>query len=147
MDALLLPAEGGGGDERRGAEGGPVPRRGEVSAAGVFSDGQIFPGTVAGSAKGAGSYFPGPGPLFVPFTVFLAGLVMLIYARLFGDELIPVGSRAARRDLGPGADRAALGAPTFNPAPLFNQQRANTAEIYQPPSVTENTTKLLDNDS
>ena len=30
---------------------------------------------------------------------------------------------------------------------LFNQQRANTAEIYQPPSVTENTTRLLDKDS
>ena len=36
-------------------------------------------------------------------------------------------------------ERRALGAPQFNPAPLFNQQRANTAEIYQPPSVTENT--------
>src|SRR5829696_5238990 len=31
-----------------------------------------------------------PIPLFVPFTVFLTGLVMLVYARLFGDELIQV---------------------------------------------------------
>ena len=89
----------------------------------------------------------GPGPLFVPFTVFLTGLVMLVYARLFGDELLPVRGSSARRDLGPGGDRPALGAPQFTPAPLFNQQRANTAEIYQPPSVTENTTKLLDKDS
>jgi hypothetical protein len=89
----------------------------------------------------------GPGPLVIPFTVFLAGLVMLVYARLFGDDLVPVHSGASRRDLGAGSDRPALGAPQFNPAPLFNQQRANTAEIYQPPSVTENTTKLLDKES
>jgi hypothetical protein len=48
---------------------------------------------------------------------------------------------------GSAGDRPALGEPTFTPAPLFNQQRANTGEIYQPPSVTENTTKLLDKDS
>ncbi|MBV9925445.1 MAG: zinc-ribbon domain-containing protein [Acidobacteria bacterium] len=90
----------------------------------------------------------GPVPLFVPFTVFLTGLVMLVYARLFGDELIPVSHRGARdRDLSAGAERQALGAAQFTPAPLFNQPRANTAEIYQPPSVTENTTKLLDKDS
>ncbi|MFL6333796.1 MAG: zinc-ribbon domain-containing protein [Pyrinomonadaceae bacterium] len=89
----------------------------------------------------------GPGPLFVPVTVFLAGFAMLLYARLFGDELIRVQSRSSRRDLGAGSERPALGAPQFNPAPLFNQQRANTAEIYQPPSVTENTTRLLDKDS
>ena len=82
-----------------------------------------------------------PVPLFVPLTVFLTGLVWVVYARLFGEELIRVNSRAG---LGPGADRAALGEPQFVPAPLFNQQRGNTAEIYQPPSVTENTTKLLD---
>ena len=89
----------------------------------------------------------GPVPLFVPFTVFLAGLVMLVYARLFGDELIPARQRTSNRDLGAAGDRPALGAAQFTPAPLFNQQRANTAEIYQPPSVTENTTKLLDKDS
>jgi hypothetical protein len=88
-----------------------------------------------------------PVPLFVPFTLFLTGLVMIVYARLFGDELIPVHYGAGRRDLAAGAERPALGAPQFTPAPLFNQQRANTAEIYQPPSVTENTTKLLDKDS
>jgi hypothetical protein len=88
-----------------------------------------------------------PVPLFVPFTVFLAGLVVLVYSLLFGDELIRLPGRAGHRDLGGVGERPGLGAPTFTPAPLFNQQRANTAEIYQPPSVTENTTKLLDKDS
>jgi hypothetical protein len=86
----------------------------------------------------------GPAPLFVPLTVFLSGLVMLVYALLFGDDLLPLRGRAG---LGPGADAPALGAPQFTPASHFNHQRANTAEIYQPPSVTENTTKLLDKDS
>jgi hypothetical protein len=86
-----------------------------------------------------------PGPLFVPLTVFLAGLVWLIYARLFGDDLIHV-HHAPRMDLHPGAERPALGAPQFVPASLFNQQRVNTSEIATPPSVTENTTTLLDKD-
>lgn len=88
-----------------------------------------------------------PGPLIVPFMILLAGLATLVYARLFSDHTVPVKGRAARKDLGAGADHPALGAPQFVPASLFNQQRANTAEIYQPPSITENTTKLLDKDS
>ena len=89
----------------------------------------------------------GPVPLFVPFTVFLTGLVILVYSLLFGEELIPTRGEAARRDLNAVADRPALGAQQFTPASLFAQQRANTAEIVNPPSVTENTTKLLDRDS
>lgn len=85
-----------------------------------------------------------PGPLFVPLTVFLAGLVWLVYARMFGDDLIHVHHPAPRVDLSPGAEKPALGAPQFIPASLFNQQRVHTSEIAQPPSVTENTTTLLD---
>jgi hypothetical protein len=88
-----------------------------------------------------------PVPLFVPLTVFLTGLVMLVYSRLFGDELIHVHRRTSRRDPEPAAGRPALGASQFVPASSFGRQRANTAEIVQPPSVTENTTKLLDSDS
>lgn len=88
-----------------------------------------------------------PGPLLLVLTAGLAGLAWLVFSWLFNDNVMPVKSRASRKDLVAGPDRPALGAPTFTPAPLFNQQRANTAEIYQPPSVTENTTKLLDKDS
>src|SRR5215213_9090465 len=41
----------------------------------------------------------GPGPLFVPLTVFLAGLVVLVYSLLFGDELIPARQPASDRNL------------------------------------------------
>ena len=88
-----------------------------------------------------------PGPLLLVLTAGLAGLAWFVYSWLFGDNVLPVGKDAARRDLSAAGDRPALGAPTFAPAPLFNRQRADTAEIYQPRSVTENTTKLLDNDS
>jgi hypothetical protein len=96
---------------------------------------------------GLGILVDNPIPLFVPFMVFLTGLVMVVYSLLFGDELIQLPQRAGHRDLGGAGDRPSLGAAQFNPAPLFNQQRNNTAEIYQPPSITENTTKLLDKDS
>jgi hypothetical protein len=88
-----------------------------------------------------------PGPLLLVCTTFLAGLAWMVYSWLFSDNVLPVGKGARRKDLGAAGDRPALGAPQFTPAPLFNQQRANTAEIYQPQSVTENTTKLLDTDS
>ena len=88
-----------------------------------------------------------PGPLLLVMTGGLAGLLWLVYSWLFNDNVVPVGKGARRKDLSAAADRPALGSPHFTPAPLFNQQRANTAEIYQPPSVTENTTKLLDKDS
>jgi zinc ribbon protein len=88
-----------------------------------------------------------PGPLLLVLTGGLAGLLWMVYSWLFNDNVVPVGKGARGRDLGAAGDRPALGAPQFTPAPLFNQQRANTAEIYQPPSITENTTKLLDKDS
>lgn len=88
-----------------------------------------------------------PGPLLLVCTAFLAGLAWLVYSWLFGDNVLPVGKDAARRDLGAAGDRPALGAPQLTPAPLFNRQSADTGEIYRPPSVTENTTKLLDKDS
>jgi hypothetical protein len=88
-----------------------------------------------------------PGPLLLVLTAGLAGLAWLVFSWLFNDNVVPVGKDAERRDLGAAGERPALGAQQFNPAPLFDRQRANTAEIYQPPSVTENTTKLLDKDS
>ena len=89
-----------------------------------------------------------PGPLLLVLTGGLAGLAWLVFSWLFNDNTVPVADRKSRkRDLAAAAERPALGAPQFTPAPFFNQQRANTAEIYQPPSITENTTKLLDKDS
>jgi hypothetical protein len=89
--------------------------------------------------------FDSPVPLFVPFTVFLLGLVWLVYSRLFGDDLVHVHRPTSRNDLKAGGVKPGLSAPQFVPASLFKQQRVNTSEIA-PPSVTENTTTLLNKD-
>ncbi|MET0650557.1 MAG: zinc ribbon domain-containing protein [Pyrinomonadaceae bacterium] len=90
-----------------------------------------------------------PGPLLLVLTGGLAGLLWLVYSWLFNDNVLPVGKAAARRDLAAAGDRPALGAPPFVPTASFGrqQQRVHTAEIVQPPSVTENTTRLLDKNS
>ena len=88
-----------------------------------------------------------PGPLVVPLLMFLTGVAWWAYFRLFGDDSTHAAQQTSRRDLKAGAEKPSLNAPQFTPASLFNQPRANTAEIVQPPSVTENTTKLLDKES
>jgi hypothetical protein len=91
-----------------------------------------------------------PGPLIIPFTLFLVGVLRMLYVRLFGEDFLPV-----RRGHSPAQvaaytppqqqQRAAL--PPSQSAPVAGpfQPRATTAEIAQPPaSVTEHTTRLLD---
>lgn len=85
-------------------------------------------------------------PLLVPFAMFLTGLAWWAYVRLFGDELPAAPRAGSRRDLKSGANRPALGAQQFVPASSFDRQRADTAEMARPPSVTEHTTTLLDKD-
>ena len=87
--------------------------------------------------------FDSPVPLVVPVGLFLAGLAALIYAALFGDELLPVRGLKRRQELLEGMGRPALAAPLFAPASSLSEQRLNTSEIRQPLSVTESTTKLL----
>ncbi len=89
----------------------------------------------------------GPGPLIVPFTIFLAGLSLYLYARLFGEELPPAKSQPAQ----PSRLAAMSGGNALPPASNLwvdsvGRQRARTSELAQPPSVTEHTTKLLNND-
>lgn len=89
-----------------------------------------------------------PGPLLLVLTGGLAGLLWVVYSWLFNDNTVPIVSRRSRKELAAGAERPALGVPQFTPASSFGQQtRGATAEIVQPPSVTENTTRLLDKDS
>ena len=70
-----------------------------------------------------------PGPLLLVLTGGLAGLLWLVFSWLFNDNVLPVGKAARRKDLGAGQDSPALGAALLTPAPLFNRQRGNTAEI------------------
>lgn len=92
--------------------------------------------------------------LFVPLAAiscFVGGLFRILYALMMEDPNPPVDNgqvgayapgmnpqmnTVARQSLPPGS---------ANPAGSW-RPRPNTAEIYQPPSITENTTRLLDKD-
>ena len=85
-----------------------------------------------------------PGPLIVPVTVFFAGLAWLLYSVLFGEEEEHESAVDARGGLRESRTAPPLPPATFVPASGFGARRANTADMAQPPSVTEQTTKLLD---
>lgn len=86
-----------------------------------------------------------PGPAILPFTLFLAGLFQLIYVAIFGDTPLPEKS-AHKTGVIQGAGQARPVLPSAENAPptLIDSPPAHTAEIVQPPSVTERTTTLLE---
>ncbi len=85
-----------------------------------------------------------PGPLLVPLAVFFVGLVWMLYFVIFGEETQQETWEQGRGELREGRNAQALPPPSFLPASGFGQRRANTADMAQPPSVTEQTTRLLD---
>jgi hypothetical protein len=86
-----------------------------------------------------------PIPLFIPMIVFLAGLSILLYSRLFLDEISVIRSLHAQDpSLGTMPPYSAL-PPGSNLGVVSSGRReVRTAEIAHPASVTEHTTKLLD---
>lgn len=88
--------------------------------------------------------FDSPGPIIVPGTMFLAGLVWMIYARLFGETFLPAWGRNEAAQLGRYPNDYALPAPPRAPAAALGPQHANTAEMIRPASVVDHTTNLLD---
>ncbi len=88
------------------------------------------------------------GPMAIPFILFFVSLVMMLYARLFSDKYAqPPQIRPAETSvLGPTQTRGALPPPINVPVPGVGRPPVRTNEIAQPPSVTDHTTRLLDND-
>jgi hypothetical protein len=91
--------------------------------------------------------------LFVPLTAifcFVGGLLRILYAAIM-EEAYPVGDANHISSYAPigmpqvdtSARNIALPPASANAVPSW-RSRPNTAEIYQPPSITENTTRLLD---
>jgi hypothetical protein len=87
-----------------------------------------------------------PGPIIIPFTLFLVGLLQIIYVWLFGEDMMPTRKkRSPVQIINLPDEPAAL--PPSRSAPVSDpfRPRTNTAEIVHPPaSVTEQTTRLLD---
>jgi hypothetical protein len=93
--------------------------------------------------------------IIIPLTAlfcFVGGLLRILYALLMEDSTPQIDSGQLTSYASPGtpqfnrpASHAELPPAAVNPAANW-RQRPNTAEIYQPPSITENTTRLLDKD-
>ncbi len=87
--------------------------------------------------------------------VFMAGLLRLIYALCFEDgalrqqmsstQFVYVPPKASQHNFAHGRDAAELPPAQSIPAREFVARRMNTSEINYRPSVTENTTRLLEN--
>ena len=89
------------------------------------------------------------GPMAVPFIVFFISLVWMLYARIFSDKHAPLNIPPAVHTsaLGSNPVRGALPPPINVPVPGIGRQPVRTNDLAQPqPSVTEHTTRLLDND-
>lgn len=84
--------------------------------------------------------------LIVPMIAFFVSLVMLLYARLFGEKLSPVNNQPQTSAVGAFSPRGSLSPPVTAAIPNIGRQRVRTNELAQPPSVTESTTRLLDNE-
>jgi hypothetical protein len=134
--------------------GGALPVRHEISADSprrkgirraaklMFSSGVLFPIFLVISLA-----IDEPGPLAIPLIIFFISLVMMLYARIFSDKIAPGNYQAPQTSaLGSGSARGSLPPPTSIPIPAAGRQRVRTNELAQPPSVTDHTTRLLDNE-
>jgi ABC-type transport system involved in cytochrome bd biosynthesis fused ATPase/permease subunit len=91
------------------------------------------------------------GPMVVPFMIFFVSLVLMLYARLFMDNTpylnteqaqpSGLGSMRSQGSLPPASNLSMPGA-----ANLGRQQVRTNELAQQPPSVTEHTTRLLEDE-
>lgn len=93
--------------------------------------------------------------LLLPFLCFVVGFVRLLYGTFFQDhaprvkssDLQPHVGSAAPVQTGAGARGPEWSALRGAPVEGFAPQRLKTAEMSQPPSVTESSTRLLDEEA
>ncbi len=120
------------------------PRRKGIRRAAklMFFSGVLFPVVL-----GLSLLIDEGAPMIVPFLVFFVALVLMLYARLFSDKTVPAINQAAQTPaLGPTSTRSSLPPATNASIPAVGRQQVRTNELATPPSVTEHTTRLLDNE-
>ncbi len=86
-----------------------------------------------------------PVPLLLPLIVFIVGLSIMLYSRIF-EEAAVTSYEVQQMKLGTAFGTTALPAAPNLPTNRVNAQKVRTSELAQPASVTEQTTRLLDND-
>jgi len=127
------------------APGALSPRRKGIRRAAklMFFSGVLFPVFLVFSlAADEGA------PMVIPIILFFVSLVLMLYARLFSDKTVPapaMNQAAQTSTLGSASARGSLPPATNTHIPA-GRQHVRTNELAQPPSVTENTTRLLDNE-
>ena len=84
-------------------------------------------------------------PLIFPFLLFVAGLAVILYSVIFKEKSITTTTQTRTASLGSSLGANALPQPSQTWAPS-RAAAVRTSELAQPPSVTENTTKLLRDD-
>lgn len=152
----LMEWLGGGRLPLRAAEEAQVspdsPRRKNMrrSAKLMFLAGALFPIFLLISI-GADE----PGPLLFPLFIFFIALAWMLYARIFMSTTARVKHQPAQSSfqpasfqtstLGSGAAHGSLPPASATP-PLPGRKQVRTNELAQRPSVTEHTTRLLDNE-
>jgi len=124
-------------------------RRKEMRRAGKL---MFFSAVLLPVFLGISLIFDEGAPMIFPFLVFFVGLAMMLYARLFGDNTAPTDDAllhnpaAQTSSLPASSTRTSLPPAANMPLPTVGRQPVRTNELAQPPSVTENTTRLLDNE-
>jgi hypothetical protein len=83
-------------------------------------------------------------PMVVPVFLLFVSLIMMMYSRLFGEETSPIKDAAQQSNLGGKSVAGALPPQSSIPVHGSAGRPVRTAELAQPPSVTENTTRLLE---
>jgi hypothetical protein len=92
--------------------------------------------------------------LLIPFLSLVVGFLILLYGtflekrttRVKGTAL-PQSTAASSPEMIGATRRPALSPPQVAPMQSFNAPRIQTAEMVQPPSVTERTTRLLEEET
>jgi hypothetical protein len=84
-----------------------------------------------------------PGPFVPPMVAFIAGLTLILYARIFGEDIVPSRHAAPRAPFERSVSLPQTPFQTGTSANELGAARVNTAEMVPPPSVTERTTNLL----
>jgi len=117
----------------------PSPRRKGMRRAAklMFFSGVLFPVFIVISLA-----IDEGGPLIIPVLLFFISLVMMLYARLFGDKTTSHVAQTTTLNSAPTPSSL----PPATSIPINSRQQVRTNELAQPPSVTEHTTRLLDNE-
>jgi zinc-ribbon domain len=118
-------------------------RKGSRTAKLMFLSGVLFPFFLVLSLL-----VDDGGLMAIPFILFFVSFVIMIYKRLFSDKTPSENSQDAQTySLASMSTQSSLPPASNIPMPAVGRQQVRTNELAQPPSVTEHTTRLLDDES